>query len=60
VECGTSVLSGADPARILDLVRLVTRADHASWTPPADYLRTNVAETVVRILLSYLPERQAV
>jgi UDP-N-acetylglucosamine 2-epimerase (non-hydrolysing) len=59
VECGASVLSGADPNRILDLVRLVTRSNRAPWTPPAEYLRANVAETVVRILTSHLPERRA-
>jgi UDP-N-acetylglucosamine 2-epimerase (non-hydrolysing) len=57
VECGASVLSGADPARILDLVRQVTRPDRVGWAPPSEYLRTNVAQTVVRILTSHIPER---
>jgi UDP-N-acetylglucosamine 2-epimerase (non-hydrolysing) len=59
VECGASVLSGADPQRILSLVRMVTREGRSPWSIPFEYLRTNVAETVVRILLSHLPERQA-
>jgi UDP-N-acetylglucosamine 2-epimerase (non-hydrolysing) len=55
VECGASVLSGADPERILQLVRQVTRPDRPiSWTPPAEYLRLNVAETVVRVVTSHL------
>jgi UDP-N-acetylglucosamine 2-epimerase (non-hydrolysing) len=60
IEAGASVLSGADPARIVQLVRQVTRAEndpgrtgHARWTAPAEYLRTNVAETVVGILLGH-------
>jgi len=52
VECGSNVLSGADPRTILRLVKLVT-GRKAEWTPPEEYLATNVAETVARILLSY-------
>lgn len=53
LEAGAGVLSGADPADILAAVRLVTSPDRPAWTPPAEYLRLNVAETVVRILLSH-------
>ena len=52
VECGASVLSGADPIRILDLVKQVT-SQAPNWTPPLEYLRANVAETVVRIITSH-------
>jgi UDP-N-acetylglucosamine 2-epimerase (non-hydrolysing) len=56
VECGASVLSGCDPERILALVKQVT-SQPTNWNPPPEYLRTNVAETVVRILTSHR-ERQ--
>lgn len=56
VECGASVLSGADPERILALVKQAT-SQPTNWNPPPEYLRTNVAETVVRILTSH-HERQ--
>lgn len=57
IECGASILSGADPERILAAVKLVT-SNPSLWAPPAEYFRTNVAETVVRILLSHLPESE--
>ncbi|MEM6455655.1 MAG: UDP-N-acetylglucosamine 2-epimerase (non-hydrolyzing) [Acidobacteriota bacterium] len=49
VECGSAVLAGADPDRI---VMLVDRAIHrpADWTPPAEYLMPHVAQTVVNLL----------
>jgi UDP-N-acetylglucosamine 2-epimerase (non-hydrolysing) len=56
VECGASVLSGCDPERILALVKQVT-SQPTNWNLPPEYLRTNVAETVVRILTSH-HERQ--
>ena len=56
VECGATVLSGCDPERILALVKQVT-SQLTNWNPPPEYLRTNVAETVVRILTSH-HERQ--
>ena len=55
VEAGASVLSGADSARIVALVKQVTERK-PNWTVPAEYLRTNVAETVVRILTSHHQE----
>jgi UDP-N-acetylglucosamine 2-epimerase (non-hydrolysing) len=52
LEAGASVLSGADPVAILSAVRLVTER-RSQWTAPAEYLRENVSETVVRILLGH-------
>lgn len=51
LECGSNVLAGADPAAIAGLVRMVTNRP-TNWTPPEEYLRTNVSETVTRLLLS--------
>ena len=55
VECGASVLSGADPARIVELVGQVT-AQKPVWKIPSEYMRENVADTVVRILTSHYSE----
>lgn len=52
LESGSNVVAGADPDRILRLVRFVTQ-ETASWIPPAEYLVPNVAETVARLLLGY-------
>lgn len=52
IECGSNVLAGCDPARILKLVELVT-GERRSWNPPPEYLADNVAATVCRILLGY-------
>jgi UDP-N-acetylglucosamine 2-epimerase (non-hydrolysing) len=52
VECGSNILSGADPDKILELVHLVSTERHR-WSPPEEYLQSNVASTVSRILLSY-------
>ncbi len=52
VDCGSNALAGCDPDQILSLVKLVT-AHRGGWTPPAEYLACNVAETVCRIVLSY-------
>jgi UDP-N-acetylglucosamine 2-epimerase (non-hydrolysing) len=52
VECGSNILSGADPQTILRLVKLVT-GRQGEWQPPAEYLAGGVADTVCRILLSY-------
>ena len=50
IECGSNILSGADPEAIARCVALVTgRA--AGMEPPAEYLMENVAETVVQIVL---------
>jgi UDP-N-acetylglucosamine 2-epimerase (non-hydrolysing) len=52
VECGSNVLSGAEPQRILRLVELVTHG-REKWHPPPEYLAENVSDTVCRIVLSY-------
>jgi len=57
VECGSNILSGADPQTILRLVKMVT-GRKGRWQPPPEYLAEGVADTVCRILLSYrLPDR---
>ena len=52
VECGSNILSGADPQIIVRLVNLVT-GRKGGWQPPVEYLAGGVADTVCRIVLSY-------
>jgi UDP-N-acetylglucosamine 2-epimerase (non-hydrolysing) len=52
VDCGSNVLAGCDPERIVNLVGLVTR-EGQNWTPPAEYLAEHVAATVCRLVLGY-------
>jgi UDP-N-acetylglucosamine 2-epimerase (non-hydrolysing) len=51
LECGSNVLAGCDPEKILPLVALVTSKPPA-WTVPPEYLAPDVSSTVARILLS--------
>jgi UDP-N-acetylglucosamine 2-epimerase (non-hydrolysing) len=52
VECGSNILSGADPQIIVRLVNMVT-GRKGGWQPPVEYLAGGVADTVCRIVLSY-------
>jgi len=52
VECGSNILSGADPQTILRLVKMAT-GRKGGWLPPPEYLAEGVAETVCRIVLGY-------
>lgn len=54
VECGSNVLAGTSVERILGAVAAVTSRS-TSWTPPAEYLETRVAETVSGILSAFRP-----
>jgi UDP-N-acetylglucosamine 2-epimerase (non-hydrolysing) len=52
IECGSNILSGADPDTILQCVRIVL--DHPNtWTVPREYLVEHVSDTVINILLGY-------
>ena len=51
LECGSNVLAGCDPEKILPLVQLVTSKPPV-WNVPPEYLAPGVSSTVVRILLS--------
>jgi len=53
VECGSNVVVGSEPdVAAAALEAAVTRG--AGWRPPAEYLETGVARTVVNILLGYV------
>jgi UDP-N-acetylglucosamine 2-epimerase (non-hydrolysing) len=52
LECGSNILSGADPKRILDCVKTV-RSRPPEWNPPMEYLAENVSQTVVKIITGF-------
>jgi UDP-N-acetylglucosamine 2-epimerase (non-hydrolysing) len=52
IECGSNILSGAEPDDILRAVELAI-SQPAGWTPPPEYLAKNVAQTVSKIVLGY-------
>ncbi len=52
IECGSNMLSGAEPDSILRCVQVVLKRNH-SWSPPSEYLMLNVSDTVTKIVLGY-------
>lgn len=52
LECGSNILSGADPERILDCVETVLRLA-PNWRPPTEYLVRGVSDTVVRLVTGF-------
>ena len=59
IECGSNILSGAEPENILRAVELAL-SDPARWTPPREYLAESVAQTVSKIILGYTSQRKHV
>jgi len=52
VECGSNMLSGADPARIEHCVATVLE-QRTDWRIPPEYLAEAVSDTIVKIVLSF-------
>jgi len=52
IECGSNMLSGADPETILRCVRVVL-SQKSQWAAPREYLEEHVSDTVVKIVLGY-------
>jgi len=52
IECGSNMLSGADPDTILQCVRTVLD-QKCNWTVPHEYIEEHVSNTVTKILLGY-------
>jgi UDP-N-acetylglucosamine 2-epimerase (non-hydrolysing) len=52
IECGSNMLSGADPDSIMRCVQIVTSRP-AVWQPPVEYLAENVSDVVVKIVTGY-------
>ena len=59
IECGSNILSGAEPETIVQTVKLAL-SQPASWKPPREYLVDNVAQTVSKIILGYTNLRKHV
>jgi len=57
IECGSNVLSGGRTDDILRAYALAT-ALPAGWTPPREYLQTDVSRAVAKIVLGYLSLRR--
>jgi UDP-N-acetylglucosamine 2-epimerase (non-hydrolysing) len=56
LECGSNILCGVEPQAITSAVRLVT-GQAPAWHAPKEYLETQVAATVCRIVLGFrLPD----
>jgi UDP-N-acetylglucosamine 2-epimerase (non-hydrolysing) len=53
VECGSNVLSGAEPDAVIGCVKTVL-ANPPNWEPPMEYLKRGVADTVCKIVTGYL------
>ncbi len=54
IECGSNMLSGADPEMIFQCVRTVLDQT-CQWTVPPEYLVEQVSSTVVKSLIGYSP-----
>jgi UDP-N-acetylglucosamine 2-epimerase (non-hydrolysing) len=52
IECGSNILTGADPQRIRAAVEIATTRA-TSWTAPEEYLAREVSATVANIVLGY-------
>ena len=52
IESGSNMLVGVSPDLILNSLEIVLN-ETRGWTPPAEYLVTNVSSKVVKILLGY-------
>jgi UDP-N-acetylglucosamine 2-epimerase (non-hydrolysing) len=52
IECGSNMLSGAEPETILRCAKTVL-AEKAEWSVPPEYLAEHVSRTVVKLLLGY-------
>ena len=50
-ECGSNILAGADPALLLNSMKLAINA--GKWDAPVEYTKRNVAATVAKIVLSF-------
>ena len=52
LECGSNILSGAEPDSVVRCVRTAL-ALKGHWTAPREYLVENVSDTVLKIVLGY-------
>jgi len=52
IECGSNMLSGAEPENILSCARTVL-AQESEWRVPSEYEEEHVSNTVIKIALGY-------
>lgn len=52
IECGSNMLSGCEPKKILRCLETVL-CTPPTWQPPQEYLATDVSSTIVKVLLGY-------
>ena len=52
LECGSNILSGAEAENILHCCHVVMERE-SSWSIPDEYLRDNVSNAVIKIILGY-------
>jgi UDP-N-acetylglucosamine 2-epimerase (non-hydrolysing) len=52
IECGSNILTGAAPDSVSRCVKTVL-VNPPNWQPPAEYVVTDVADTVAKILLGF-------
>jgi UDP-N-acetylglucosamine 2-epimerase (non-hydrolysing) len=52
IECGSNMLSGAEPETVMRCVRAVLD-QKSDWAVPPEYMAGNVSRTAVKILLGY-------
>ena len=52
LDAGSSFVAGCEPEAIVRGIEVATKSEN-NWVAPQEYLKTNVSDTVVRIVLSY-------
>jgi UDP-N-acetylglucosamine 2-epimerase (non-hydrolysing) len=57
LECGSNILSGANPDMVTQCVRTVLR-QQGQGDPPREYVVENVSDTVINIVLGFLYKAQ--
>lgn len=57
LECGSNMLSGADPESVISAVRTVL-AMGKRWQAPPEYLTEQVSDTVAKIVLGYAGKKR--
>lgn len=52
IECGSNILTGAEPGMIVQAVDIVLNSP-CDWTAPAEYVEAHVSTAVAKIVLGY-------
>jgi len=52
IECGSNILAGTEPETIIRCVEVVL-AQPPNWTPPSEYLESDVSGKVIKVILGY-------